>query len=43
MTMVKTQNFFQYLFLGENVPKIIIGDLLDTKESFLAFKNMHHR
>ena len=41
MIMVKTWYFLHVLFLDKNHLEIMFGDLFDTKESFLTFKNLH--
>ena len=39
----KIEFFFHFRFLGKNDLEKMFGDLLDRKESFLAYKNMHFR
>ena len=41
--LVKKMNFFHFRFLGKNDLEKMFGDLLDRKQSVLAYKNMHFR
>ena len=43
MILVKKWHFLHFLFWGKIHLEIMFGDLFDTKESFLAFKDLHFR